>query len=142
MFFFLYFYKLPDNDKLLKRQARFGVVSNSNTEVDLKKQKRAERFGTSITAVDSGDEQKRKRAERFGLAWMFFLKFINWRIIIETQTTITKFRFKVFFSLPKKNTTLCVIYIGRVPYFAREHNFLVSKMNVVLEDMKKIEDIA
>lgn len=60
--------QVPDNDKLLKRQARFGVISNSNTEVDEKKQKRAERFGTTSTAVGSSDEQKRKRAERFGLA--------------------------------------------------------------------------
>ena len=64
----LLIFKVPDNDKLLKRQARFGVISNSNTEVDEKKQKRAERFGTTSTAVGSSDEQKRKRAERFGLA--------------------------------------------------------------------------
>jgi len=63
-----FFLKVPDNDKLLKRQARFGVVSNTNSEVDEKKQKRAERFGTTSTAVGSSDEQKRKRAERFGLA--------------------------------------------------------------------------
>lgn len=63
-----FIFKVPDNDKLLKRQARFGVISNSNTEVDEKKQKRAERFGTTSTAVGSSDEQKRKRAERFGLA--------------------------------------------------------------------------
>lgn len=57
------------DEKLLKRQARFGVVTD--TEVDIKKQKRAERFGLAPTAAATAanDELKRKRAERFGLAW-------------------------------------------------------------------------
>merc|ERR1712071_495127 len=56
------------DEKLLKRQARFGVVTAA--EVDVKKQKRAERFGTAPTAAATAgnDELKRKRAERFGLA--------------------------------------------------------------------------
>merc|ERR1712135_271487 len=56
------------DEKLLKRQARFGVVTD--TEVDIKKQKRAERFGLAPTAAATAanDELKRKRAERFGLA--------------------------------------------------------------------------
>jgi len=55
------------DEKLLKRQARFGVVTTA--EVDVKKQKRAERFGLAPTAAVSAanDELKRKRAERFGL---------------------------------------------------------------------------
>merc|ERR1711928_199541 len=55
------------DEKLLKRQARFGVVTD--TEVDIKKQKRAERFGLAPTAAATAanDELKRKRAERFGL---------------------------------------------------------------------------
>lgn len=63
--------KAPNNEKLLKRQARFGVVT---VEVDEKKQKRAERFGTANSAASvsagsvSTDEQMRKRAERFKLA--------------------------------------------------------------------------
>jgi SAP domain-containing ribonucleoprotein len=60
------------DEKILKRQARFGVVAPSAaaTEVEAKKQKRAERFGitTPIVANAAVDEQKRKRAERFGLA--------------------------------------------------------------------------
>ena len=61
------------DEKLLKRQARFGVVAPT-AEVDVKKQKRAERFGMAPTAADTAanDELKRKRAERFGLAWIFF----------------------------------------------------------------------
>ncbi|XP_057380454.1 SAP domain-containing ribonucleoprotein-like [Daphnia carinata] len=58
--------QVVDNEKLLKRQARFGVVSNA--EIDEKKQKRAERFGANNVGGASSDEQKRKRAERFGLA--------------------------------------------------------------------------
>jgi len=66
-------YEFQETDeKLLKRQARFGIVSAE--EVDVKKQKRAERFGgisnnpTLGTASTEMDELKRKRAERFGLA--------------------------------------------------------------------------
>lgn len=70
--FFLYlskYFKVED-DKLLKRQARFG---NVKAEVDEKKQKRAERFGTttastSMVSGNGNDVQKQKRAERFGLA--------------------------------------------------------------------------
>lgn len=59
-----------EDDKLLKRQARFG---NVKAEVDEKKQKRAERFGTttastSMVSGNGNDVQKQKRAERFGLA--------------------------------------------------------------------------
>ena len=58
-----------DQEKLLKRQARFGIVDKS-VEVDEKKKKRAEKFGTTTTTTTSNpanDELKRKRAERFGL---------------------------------------------------------------------------
>ena len=60
------------DEKILKRQARFGVVAPTAaaTEVEAKKQKRAERFGITTPTVANAavDEQKRKRAERFGLA--------------------------------------------------------------------------
>ena len=56
------------DEKILKRQARFGVVTPN--DIETKKQKRAERFGMAPRAeVAAGnDEQKRKRAERFGIA--------------------------------------------------------------------------
>lgn len=62
------------DEKILKRQARFGIVAPE--DIDTKKKKRAERFGNSApstgaaaVAVSTGnDEQKRKRAERFGIA--------------------------------------------------------------------------
>lgn len=55
-----------DQEKLTKRQARFGIVAD---ETDLKKQKRAERFGAGATKTSAVDDEKlRKRAERFGLS--------------------------------------------------------------------------